>query len=123
MIRLGGYLFAGPRLLGGWTAPSRAAVYAVFYRPHPERRPERYAVLHIGHSENLAGEGFPFHHPDAHAWLERAGSKWKLHIATLEVPGGNPAHRAAIASELLAIYQPRGNAQRLSVFKTRNLPG
>ena len=35
MIRLGslaGYPFDGPRLLGGWTPPPAAAVYAVMYK-------------------------------------------------------------------------------------------
>ena len=47
MIRLGslaGYPFEGPRLLGGWTAPPVAAVYAVVYKPDPAK--ENYAVVY-----------------------------------------------------------------------------
>jgi hypothetical protein len=43
MIRLGslaGYPFEGPRLLGGWTPPSAAAVYAIMYKPDPHKKPE-----------------------------------------------------------------------------------
>jgi hypothetical protein len=115
MIRLGslaGYLFDGPRLLAGWTAPEAPAVYAVLYRPDPESKPDRYAVIYVGHSENLSAEGFPFKHPRSPCWVSRAGTRWRVHIATFEVPGGGPAHRAAIATELTAIYEPRCNKQK-----------
>jgi hypothetical protein len=115
MIRLGslaGYLFDGPRVLAGWTAPPAPAVYAVLYRPDPKSKPDRYAVIFVGHSENLAEEGFPFKHPQAPCWVARAGSKWRVHLATFEVPGGGPAHREAIATELTAIYEPRCNKQK-----------
>jgi hypothetical protein len=115
MIRLGslaGYLFDGPRLLIGWTPPDTPAVYAVLYRPDPESRPDRYAVIYVGHSEDLAQEGFPFKHPRAPCWLSRAGSKWRIHIATFQVPGGGPTHREAIANELTAIYEPHCNKQK-----------
>jgi hypothetical protein len=115
MIRLGslaGYLFDGPRLLGGWTPPSRPAVYAVLRKPDPEGKPERYAVIYVGHSDDLSTEGFPFHHPRAHAWISRAGSRWKVHIAVFEVPGGTRSHREVIAAELIAIYRPTCNEQQ-----------
>lgn len=115
MIRLGslaGYSFEGPRLLGGWTPPSRPAVYAVLYKPEPDTRPEKYAVIYVGHSDDLAGEGFPFKHPRSHCWVQRAGSRWKVHIATLEVPGGGPAHREQIVQELSSVYHPRCNQQQ-----------
>jgi len=57
MIRLGslaGYPFEGPRLLGGWTPPQAAAVYAVMYKPEPAAKPENYAVIYVGHAEDLA---------------------------------------------------------------------
>ena len=66
MIRLGslaGYPFEGPRLLGGWTAPAEAAVYAIAYKPEPDARPDRYAVIYVDHSDNLSDERFPFKHP------------------------------------------------------------
>jgi len=115
VIRLGslaGYPFEGPRLLGGWTAPETAAVYAILYKPDAERKPERYAVSYVGHSENLAVERFPFQHPRAACWIRRAGSKWKVYICTYEVPGGTTAHREQIARELIAIYRPSCNEQQ-----------
>ena len=115
MIRLGslaGYPFEGPRLLGGWTPPASAAVYAILYKPEPDTKPERYAVIYVGHSEDLSAERFPFQHPRAHCWVRRAGSKWKVYICTYEVPGGGPGHREQITRELAAIYQPRCNTQR-----------
>ncbi|HEY0448351.1 hypothetical protein [Actinophytocola sp.] len=115
MIRLGslaGYLFEGPRLLGGWTPPSSAAVYVVLYRPSPAEKPDRYAVTFVGHSDDLSTERFPFHHPRAACWVKRAGSKWKVHIATFEVPGGTRAHREQITQELIAIYKPGCNTQQ-----------
>jgi hypothetical protein len=115
MIRLGslaGYPFEGPRLLGGWTPPARPGVYAIVYKPEPDTRAERYAVIYVGHSGDLSQERFPFRHPRAHCWVRRAGSKWKVYICTYEVPGGGPGHRQQIARELTAIYRPRCNAEQ-----------
>ena len=115
MIRLGslaGYPFEGPRLLGGWTPPSVPAVYAIMYKPEPEARPGRYAVIYVGHADNLAAERLPFQHPRAACWVKRAGSRWKVYICTYEVPGGGPAHREQIARELMAVYQPQCNEER-----------
>ena len=97
MIRLGslaGYPFEGPRVLAGWTPPASAAVYAIAYKPDPDTKPERYAVIYVGHSEDLSAERLPFNHPRAKCWVQRAGSRWKVYICTYEVPGGRPAPRA-----------------------------
>jgi hypothetical protein len=115
VIRLGslaGYPFEGPRLLGGWTPPPAAAVYAILCKPEPETRPDRYAVIYVGHADDLSAERFPFKHPRAACWVRRAGSKWKVHIATYEVPGGGRAHREQITRELTAVYRPGCNAQQ-----------
>ena len=115
MIRLGslaGYPFDGPRVLGGWTPPPVAAVYAVMYKPEPDTKPENYAVMYVGHAEDLSAERFPFRHPRAACWIRRAGSKWKVYIATFEVPGGTRPHREQIANELTAIYRPSCNDQQ-----------
>ena len=91
MIRLGslaGYPFEGPRLLAGWTPPAAAAVYAIAYKPEPDVKPDKYAVIYVGHSHDLSAERFPFQHPRAHCWIKRAGSRWKVYICTYEVPGG-----------------------------------
>ena len=109
MIRLGslaGYPFEGPRVLGGWTPPATAAVFAVLYRADPDGKPYDYAVLDVDHSDNLAAAGLPFGHPRATCWERRAGNKWSLHICTYEVPGGLPSHREQIVRELIAIYRP-----------------
>ena len=98
MIRLGslaGYPFEGPRLLGGWTPPARPAVYASCYKPEPEAKPDQYAVIYVGHTDDLSAERFPFQHPRAYCWVRRAGSKWKVYICTYEVPGGGPGKAAA----------------------------
>jgi hypothetical protein len=115
MIRLGslaGYPFEGPRVLAGWTPPATPAVYAVMYRPEPDTRPDRYAVIYVGHFDDPAGERFPFGHPRADCWIRRAGSRWKLYICTYEVPGGLRSHREQIAQELNAIYHPGCNEER-----------
>jgi hypothetical protein len=113
VIRLGslaGYPFDGPRLLGGWTPSAIAAVYAIAYRPEP--RHEQYAVVYIGHSDDLTTERFPFQHPRAPCWIRRAGSRWKVYVCTYEVPGGTRLHREQIARELTAIYRPGCNEQQ-----------
>ena len=115
MIRLGslaGYPFEGPRLLGGWTPPQAAAVYAVMYKPEPAAKPENYAVIYVGHADDLSAERFPFKHPKAPCWISRAGSKWKVYVCTYEVPGGTSAHREQIARELIAVYRPSCNEQQ-----------
>lgn len=113
MIRLGslaGYPFEGPRVLAGWTAPAIPAVYAVLYRPNPAN--QQYAVTYVGHTADLSAEPFPFRHPRSPCWVERAGSKWKVFIATYEVPGGLASHRELIVRELSAVYRPSCNEQQ-----------
>jgi len=120
MIRLGslaGYPFEGPRLLGGWTPPAEPAVYAVVYRPDPDGKPQRYAVIYVDHSDDLSRERFPFQHPRASCWVHRAGSRWKVYICTYvvpghEAPGAGRSHREEIARELTAIYKPGCNGEQ-----------
>jgi hypothetical protein len=115
MIRLGslaGYPFEGPRLLGGWTPPASAAVYAILYKPDPEHKPETYAVIYVDHADDLSGAGFPFNHRQAPCWVARAGSQWRVYICTYVVPGGHRSHREQIAQELAAIYRPSCNEQQ-----------
>jgi hypothetical protein len=116
VIRLGslaGYPFEGPRVLAGWTAPAVPGVYAVLYRPESTAASaQQYAVMYVGHSADLSTEAFPFRHPRASCWIERAGSKWKVFIATYEVPGGTASHRELIVRELCATYQPSCNEQQ-----------
>jgi hypothetical protein len=115
MIRLGslaGYPFEGPRLLGGWTPPAVAAVYAIMYKPDPDAKPENYAVIYVGHAADLSAERFPFKHPRAACWISRAGSKWRVYVCSYEVPGGTAAHREQITRELTAVYRPSCNEQQ-----------
>jgi hypothetical protein len=118
MIRLGsaaGYPFEGPRLLGGWTPPTAAAVFVILVRPDSAIKPDEYAVIYVGHSDDLATERFPFRHPAAPCWVRRAGDRWKVHVATYQVPGGSRAHREQIGRELIAFYRPGCNAQQYDV--------
>jgi hypothetical protein len=115
MIRLGslaGYPFEGPRVLGGWTPPATAAVYAILCKPEPETKPEKYAVIYVGQAADLSAERLPFSHPRASCWVARAGGKWKVYVAYYEVPGGLPSHREQIVQELTAIYSPSCNEQQ-----------
>ncbi|MFZ2501571.1 MAG: hypothetical protein WAW88_02705 [Nocardioides sp.] len=115
MIRLGslaGYPFEGPRLLAGWTPPATAGVFVVLYRPDEVERASNYAVIYAGEAEDLSTIGLPLRHPAARCWVKRAGSKWKLHVATYEVPGGTATHRAMIVSELVSVYRPGCNDQQ-----------
>jgi len=115
VIRLGsaaGYPFEGPRLLAGWTPAARPAVFTIMYRPEQERWPDRYAVSYVGHSDDLSAERFPFRHANAACWIRRAGDRWKVYVATYEVPGGGRSHREQITRELVAVYRPGCNAQQ-----------
>jgi hypothetical protein len=104
---LGGYPFEGPRVLGGWQGPSSAAIFAILTRPDPES--QRFEVIYLGHADDLSAAGLPFDHEHADRWIERAGSKWNLWIATYDIPGGLPSHRERITEELLAVYHPSCN--------------
>jgi hypothetical protein len=122
VIRLGslaGYPFEGPRVLAGFTAPAMPAVFAILYLPDPTK--QQYAVMYVGHSEDLSAEPFPFRHPRSPCWIERAGSKWKVFIATYEVPGGLESHRKLIVEERCAVYQQSGNEQTSEKIEIRQL--
>jgi len=116
VIRLGslaGYPFEGPRLLAGWTPPHRAAVFAVMYKPDPGAKSEEYAVLYVGHCDDLSAERLPFDHPAASCWLNRVDNKrFDLYIGTYEAPGANARHREQITRELIAIYHPGCNGDQ-----------
>jgi len=116
VIRLGslaGYPFEGPRLLAGWTPPERAAVFAVMYKPDTDAKPEEYAVLYVGHADDLSAERLPFDHPAASCWLSRVANKrFELYIGTYEAPGANARHREQITRELIAIYHPGCNGDQ-----------
>ncbi len=109
MIRLGslaGYPFEGPRLLGGWTPPPVAAVYAILYRPDPDDRAQDFAVLDVDQADDLSRTRLPFGHPRSRCWERRAGSRWNLHICIYEIPGGLRSHREQLVRELIALYRP-----------------
>ena len=127
MIRLGslaGYPFEGPRLLGGWTPPAAAAVYAILYKPEPDTKPERYAVIYVSHADDLTAEHFPFQHPAASCWVRRAGSRWKVYICTYEVPGGTRVYDhvdtsvPAAALRSTFVYRHRQLADDLATHRT-----
>jgi hypothetical protein len=99
-------------VLAGWTAPAVAAVYAVMYRPDGDKYPDRYAVIYVGHADDLSGEGLPTGHPRAPCWTQRAKSKWKVYVCHYEVPGGLRSHREQIVQELAAVYRPACNEQQ-----------
>lgn len=115
MIRLGtlaGYSFEGPRVLAGWAPPQGAAVFVIMYRPRPEEKPNDHAVLYVGHSDDMSTEGFPFKHSRASCWIRRAGTKFNLYIATLQVMGWARPHREQIVMELAAHYDPACNVEK-----------
>jgi hypothetical protein len=114
VIRLGslaGYAFEGPRALAGWTPPKQPAVYAILSKSNPKREQE-FSVIFVGHADDLSAEGFPFRHPRSTAWVNRAGSKYNLHVCWLEVPGGTRSHREQITRELPSIYDPSCNVEK-----------
>ncbi len=116
MIRLGslaGYPFEGPRVLGGFSPTPGPGVFAILLKSDPVARPEEYAVIYVGTSDDLAGVGLPFNHPDAPGWIARAGGdRWKLFVCTYQLEGSLPGHREQIAQELCAVYRPSCNEQQ-----------
>jgi hypothetical protein len=113
MIRLGslgGYPFEGPRVLGGWHPPQDQGLFAIFTKADPES--QRFEVIYLGHADDLSAVGLPFEHAHASRWIERAGGKWNLWIASYVIPGGSPSHRERITEELVAIYRPTCNPEQ-----------
>ena len=113
MIRLGslgGYPFEGPRVLGGWHAPSEPGLFAILTKS--DAGSQRHEVIYLSHADDLSDEGLPFSHPLSDRWIERAGGKWNLWIATYSIPGGQPSHRERITHELIAIYHPSCNPEQ-----------
>src|SRR5258708_17744858 len=109
MIRLGsraGYRFGGARLLAGGTPPAAPAVYAILCQPDPDSGPNRYAVIYVGHSDDLSAERLPFRHPDAHLWVRRARSRGKGYAAAYEGPRGRRPHPGPIPPDLTPILPP-----------------
>ena len=90
MIRLGslaGLPVQGPRPYWPDRPPPVApAVYAIAYKPEAAGKPDQYAVVYVGHADDLSAERFPFQHPRAPCWIKRAGSKWKVYICTYGCP-------------------------------------
>jgi hypothetical protein len=89
-------------------------VYAILAKSNPNR-PQEFAVIFVGHSDDLSAEGFPFRHPRSSAWIKRADGKFNLHACWLEVPGGTRAHREQISQELIAIYEPSCNLDKFDM--------
>jgi hypothetical protein len=115
MIRLGslaGYPFEGPRALAGWTPPKIAAVYAVMCLNDPEKKPQEFSIIYVGHAADLSTQGFPLKHPRSASWVARAGNKFNLHICWFDIPGGTERHREMIAHELMAVYEPSCNLEK-----------
>ena len=113
MIRLGtlaGYPFEGPRVLGGWHPPAEPGIFAILHRADPDS--QRFEVIYLGHADDLSQAGLPFEHPHSDLWIERAGGKWNLHIASYVIPGGLRSHRERITEELIAIYHPSCNPEQ-----------
>jgi len=107
---LGGYPFDGPRVLGGWHAPSEPGLFAILTKS--DTQSQRHEVIYLGHSDDLSEEGLPFSHPFSDQWIERATGKWNLWIATYSIPGGLSSHRERITHELIAIYHPSCNPEQ-----------
>jgi hypothetical protein len=113
MIRLGslgGYPFEGPRVLGGFAAPSRQGLFAILTRSDPDT--QRFEVIYLGHADDLSTIGLPFDHPESARWISRADGKWNLWIAIYTIPGGSSSHRERITEELLSIYHPSCNTEQ-----------
>ena len=81
-------------------------------KPEPEAKPEQYAVIYVGHADDLSAERFPFSHPRAACWVRRAGNRCRSTSAPTRCRAGCRSHREQIARELAAIYQPSCNEQQ-----------
>ena len=113
VIRLGslaGYPFDGPRLLAaGHRRRSRRCTRSC---TSPSRRRRTTRSSTSATPTTCPPQRFPFKHPRAACWIQRAGSKWKVYVCSYEVPGGTRAHREQIARELIAVYRPSCNEQQ-----------
>ena len=113
VIRLGslaGYPFEGPRVLAGLTAPAMPAVFAILYRPDPTK--QQYAVMYVGHSEDLSAEPFPFRHPRSPAGSSAPAASGRSSSRPTRSPAGWRRTASRSSEELCAVYQPSCNEQQ-----------
>src|SRR3989304_2768594 len=78
------YLFEGPYRVSTWTPRRRAAIFVVCGPPDLSNR---YPILCVGESENLAERGFPWLHEKSSSWINHAGGKERVYIAFMRTDG------------------------------------
>ena len=83
------------------------------YKPEPDTKPDRYAVIYVGHADDLSRGAVPVPAP-ARRVLGPAGRVQVegLHLHATRCRAATAAHREQIARELTAVYRPGCNAQQ-----------
>ena len=89
------------------------------------RRPSPTATqsIYVGHADDLSAERFPFSHPRAGCWIQRAGNRWKVTSARTRCRAGcrrtasrsptswpRSTGRAATSSSTTGVEGPAGSA-------------
>jgi hypothetical protein len=115
MIRLGslaGYAFEGPRVLAGWTPPARAGVYAILYKPEPDTKTDKYAVIYVGHADDLPPSASRSAIRGHRVGYDAPATGSSCTSASSRCPGGLRSHRELITHELMSVYRPGCNSDQ-----------
>lgn len=105
-IELGGRKFEGPHPVTIWDPPKKPAVYAIFKKSDPVKKPKSYKLLYIDHSKNLSERGFYKTHPKYECWEKEAISRSNLYIAFYVMPVSLGPERDSVVNILVEQYKP-----------------
>lgn len=103
-MRLGNYEFTDPWPLNIWTPPDFPGIYAILARD-PTSPENRYRLIYIGESENLAERGFPSSHHRYNCWVREAGHDLNLYVSWMMSTEYQDLRRLT-EQELIRQYDP-----------------
>jgi len=104
------YRFASCGQLSRLSAPILPGVYAVTYKQDPQFRPKAHTVLLFGHAAD-ASRQLPMISDEIRRWWHESSTDApELFVFLHPMPGSSGIDRARVQSELVAEYDPQGNA-------------
>jgi hypothetical protein len=104
------YRFAACGQLAHVSAPVLPGVYAITYKQDARRRPKAHTVLLFGQAADASKQIQPMSENIRRWWHEHSSEASELFVFLHPMPGSSEIDRARVQSELVAEYDPQGNA-------------
>lgn len=105
------YRFNAYGELERWAPPIVPGVFAITYRRDPQARPKSHTVLFFGEGGDLSKLSPAISSDIRNWWNEsRKTASAELYVFVHPMPGSTQWDRARVQSELVAEYDPHGNA-------------